>query len=164
VSELPHDPVYHLGQQVRRWENFSPEVQELRWPILIWLEAAVGRMAVEDGLPTGASIKAKDQAGQPFTKYKLIPFDENCDFPHPVGVLAGQGILVGLREQCCAAEWANPQTAFPDLTWIDEPFSVSAGKPGLFWWVTISVDQQWAVRRRLLSQLVSVIHCLERRD
>ena len=68
---LRHAPRWDTGAN-----QFGDEVIALKWPLIAWLEAAVGRNVDTEGLPTGASIRGNHVGREDeVTKYKLLPHD-----------------------------------------------------------------------------------------
>jgi len=147
-----------------QWDQSPAEVGALRWPLLAWLEAAVGRNAEPTGMPTGATIQGTVRnANGPKTpdasKYKLLPL---ADDEHSIFSGEGAGVVFGLDRYECELVFGNPRARFPQLTWLG-PEVFYTGNPDRrdYWWVKFTAGEACEERRQSLQILRDVIRKLE---
>jgi hypothetical protein len=161
---MPHNSRHSL-----QWDQLPvglrDEVGALRFPLLAWLEAVVGKNAEGTGMPTGATIQgtvrnADDTITRDASKYKLLPL---ADYEHSIFSGHGTGVVFGLDRHECERVFGDPRGRFPQLTWLGpEVFYTANPDRRDYWWVVLSAGQNWEHRRLLLQHLRDVIQKLEK--
>lgn len=140
----------------KKWLEFSPGVQELRWVLTVWLEGLLGR----DITPYAGSDTVVYEPYH-WSKYKLIPYDE-ASMPPVAGL--GEGVLVCVDQK--EYEMRFREQLFGHTTsfvpWHTEalPYEVGRGFR-VYRVVAFPVAQPWAERRTVLSNLARTIRVLE---